>query len=103
MATKDEILCIANQLANEGKQPTVALVKTRLATSTPLPMIISTLKSWQHQPDKVTTSESKPDQKQTIPPASEVQQAIDNALAPIKQELAEIKALLQSLEKRERS
>lgn len=51
MTTSEEILIIANRLANEGKKPTVALVKTRLSQTVPLALLINTLKHWQHQPE----------------------------------------------------
>jgi hypothetical protein len=51
MNSTEEILVIANELANEGKKPSVALIKTRLTQTIPLPTIISVLKNWQHQPN----------------------------------------------------
>ena len=51
MTIIDEILICANQLANAGKKPTVALVKAKLSQRAPLATVITTLKSWQHQPD----------------------------------------------------
>ena len=51
MTISDEISIIANQLANQGRTPTVALIKGKLSQPTPLPRIISVLKSWQHEPD----------------------------------------------------
>jgi uncharacterized protein YlxW (UPF0749 family) len=49
MITKDvtqELEAVLTQLANEGKEPSVALVKARLSHSIPMPAIISTIKSW---------------------------------------------------------
>lgn len=61
MTIIDEISICANQLANAGKKPTVALVKAKLKQAVPLPTLISTLKTWQHEPDfiKVNTNEVK--------------------------------------------
>ncbi|MEI8631800.1 hypothetical protein P4S72_06195 [Vibrio sp. PP-XX7] len=49
MLTKDvsqELTSIITQLTDEGKEPTVALVKSRLTTKVPIPAIITTIKSW---------------------------------------------------------
>ncbi|MDC0610442.1 hypothetical protein OAP63_06880 [Vibrio sp.] len=43
--TKD-LESIINQLVSEGKEPTTALIKARLATPAPIPAIISALKIW---------------------------------------------------------
>jgi hypothetical protein len=63
MTIIDEILIAANKIANEGKKPTVALVKAKLSTPTPLPTIISVLKTWQHDEsfvsDNIVVAEKK--------------------------------------------
>ncbi len=66
MTIIDEISICANQLANAGKKPTVALVKAKLKQAVPLPTLISTLKTWQHEPDfiRVNTNEVKVDGSQ---------------------------------------
>ena len=55
MTISDEICIIANKLANEGKSPTVALIKSGLNHPVPLPQIIATLKTWQHDPEFIQT------------------------------------------------
>ncbi|NMP33286.1 hypothetical protein HII17_17165 [Thalassotalea sp. M1531] len=93
MTIKDEILSIANQLANEGINPSVAKVKARLSESASLPTIINTLKSWQHQPEN--TEVKKPDTPiESEINVSELDVAITKALQPLKEEIAEIKQLL---------
>lgn len=42
----EEIECAIQTLHNLGKQPTVALVKSRLSTNVPMPAIIAAIKSW---------------------------------------------------------
>ena len=99
----EEILVIANELANEGKKPSVALIKTRLTQTIPLPTIISVLKNWQHQPDysasTLTTNKKSKTKDETIDnliiSKTELKQAIQQAIAPLKQELHEIKQLLK--------
>ncbi len=49
MLTQDvsqELKDVLEQLHQEGKEPTVALVKARLSTSIPMPALITALKSW---------------------------------------------------------
>ncbi|GHW95514.1 hypothetical protein FXE84_11610 [Vibrio cholerae] len=49
MLTKDvsqELEEILNSLQQQGKEPSVALVKARLKTPVPMPAIIATIKSW---------------------------------------------------------
>lgn len=42
----EEIETVLVQLAQQGKMPTVALVKARLKTAVPMPAIIAAIKSW---------------------------------------------------------
>ncbi|MBA6233040.1 MULTISPECIES: hypothetical protein [unclassified Colwellia] len=105
MTTTDEITLIANQLANQGKKPTVALVKTKLTKPMPLPTIITTLRNWTHDPQLVELEiESKEALRKkststSIPP--EIEQAIAKALQPIEAELAQLKALVINLTKQQ--
>lgn len=49
MLTKDvtqEIEAAIEQIHALGKEPTVALVKSRLSTSVPMPALIAAIKSW---------------------------------------------------------
>ncbi|MGF1695058.1 hypothetical protein L4C54_05210 [Vibrio lamellibrachiae] len=42
----DELTKVLSSLTQEGKEPTVALVKARLSTSVPMPALITAIKSW---------------------------------------------------------
>jgi hypothetical protein len=49
MKTQDitaELEAAIRSLVNQGKEPTVALVKTRMTTPAPIPAIIAAIKSW---------------------------------------------------------
>ncbi|MBU2895764.1 hypothetical protein [Vibrio hepatarius] len=51
MLTQDvsnELERVLQQLSFEGKEPTVALVKSRLNTVVPIPVLITVIKSWKH-------------------------------------------------------
>lgn len=100
MTIFDEISIIANKLANQGKSPSVALIKARLSQPVPLPKIIEVLKNWQHDPKFVASKNEKPaetTEKVTNQATEEISQEVAKALVPIQNELKEIKALLQQL------
>ncbi|MDN3683688.1 hypothetical protein [Vibrio sinaloensis] len=49
MLTQDvsqELKEVLEALRQEGKEPTVALVKARMSTPVPMPALITTIKSW---------------------------------------------------------
>ena len=102
MSISEEILTIANKIANEGKKPTIALIKKKLTSSVPLPTIISTLRVWQHEPDFTSIKTNEPTEIQSEEKnkeTTEVLALIDIALAPIKQELALLKQEINTLKK----
>ena len=102
MTINDEILAIANQLANQGKKPSVALIKAKVSQPVPLPQIISVLRVWQHDPnftevkaDKTATTsgeitqESKSNDELTV--------IINQAIQPLKDEINTLKLLVKQL------
>ena len=92
MTISEEILSIANQLANEGKKPSVALIKQRLSQPVPLPNIVSVLKNWTHQPDRIQSPDSQIQNKvcTTVGVSDEIQQAINEAIKPLKTQIASL-------------
>lgn len=108
MTINDEILILANQIANSGRKPTVALIKTKLKQKLPLPVIISTLKSWQHDPSFIAFSEEKQaifekeksDSKVNTKP---FEQELQDELASMKKEILELKQLVQELINQQKS
>jgi len=116
MTIIDEILISANQLANAGKKPTVALVKAKLSQRAPLVTIITALKSWQHQPDfiapinndvpKINDEASTKGTAALLESLLEdgsikkvIQQSLESELTAIKSELSEMKLLINDLAK----
>lgn len=98
MTIFEEISIIANKIANQGKKPTVAIIKNKLSSPTPLPTIINALKNWQHDPEftEIKSHKETTRQQENIEGKKEdIEALIEKALAPIKAELAEIKALLK--------
>lgn len=106
MTTSDEISIIANKLANEGKTPSVALIKSQLKQSVPLPQIISILKNWQHDPKfiqkAVTSSDTKKSDEVTAS-STELNLLIAEAIAPLQQEILQLKKLVNQLIDNQRS
>ncbi|MEI6894798.1 MAG: hypothetical protein V5789_09225 [Colwellia sp.] len=76
MTVIDEILICANQLANAGNKPTVALVKAKLSQRAPLATVITTLKSWQHQPDFIIPIKKEIKTENLAPSTSELLDAL---------------------------
>lgn len=103
MSLTNQITVIANILANEGKKPTVALIKSRLPSPAPLNEIISILKSWQHDPSLVQLNEPAINKTIEISPINTeltpeiIQRIVAEQVEPLKKELAEIKQLLIQL------
>ena len=115
MAISEEILIVANQLANAGNKPTVALIKAKLKKKVPLPVIISTLKAWQYDPSFITmskTSEEKHEINCDIKDTEDTEDTEDtnnfrkqlnDELGEMRQEIFELKQLIQSLIKQQKS
>ena len=109
MTINDEILILANQIANAGNKPTVALIKAKLNVKVPLPVIISVLKNWQHEPSFI----SKPNEINDIKQKDQVadttgeteifRQNLNDELAQMKQEIIELKHLVQQLIEQQKS
>lgn len=101
MTINDEITTIANKLANKGQKPSIALIKTKLSGSVPLPTIISVLKTWTHQTDNLTINEEVKQKDQSanvknveIDPLLAL---ITIALKPLQQEITELRHKIDQL------
>ena len=101
MTKFDEIFTIANKLANQGKKPTVALVKTKLTQPLPLPQLIQAVKVWQHDPEftelhqPITETASNKIGSETI--NENIHQQIELALEPLKNEILALKQEISEL------
>lgn len=64
MSDIQQIVEICQDIASQGKQPSVALVKGRLSKPIALPNIIAGIKSWQNNPvQKVQVKEKTSDEQ----------------------------------------
>lgn len=102
MTTSDEILTIANKIANKGNKPTVALIKAHLSKKVPLPEIISVLKTWQHDPDFTALTEDNDGVSATELPYTQEkghlnELALQQELSGIKEEIIALKTMVQTL------
>ena len=102
MTINDEILILANQIANKGGKPTVALIKSKLKKRVPLPIIISILKTWQHEPSFIDVPAEKEividkETANSSIKASAFEHILHNELASMKKEILELKKLVKDL------
>jgi len=98
MTINDEILIIANQLANQGKKPSVALIKTKISQPVPLPQLISVLKNWQHEPDFICATPKSDPKEYKVPNEEQAfSQLVAQAIMPLEQEIVELKRMIQTL------
>lgn len=100
MTIHDEITVLANQIANAGSKPSVALIKAKLNKKVPLPIIISTLKVWRHEPGLTTLPEESPnitEEVNTVQEADIFQQKLNEELAQMKREIIELKDMIKLL------
>lgn len=51
MSPLDQVLCAAKQLSDEGKNPTLALIKTKLGISVAMPILIQGLQQYKSMSD----------------------------------------------------
>ncbi|UUM29896.1 hypothetical protein [Vibrio japonicus] len=91
MLTQDvsqELKDVLEQLHQEGKEPTVALVKARLSTPVPMPALITTLKSWKSA-NRVPKVE-----------IAEKQQSDQDRISELEKQVAELQQRLDALERK---
>jgi len=99
MTKFDEIFTVANKLANEGKKPTVALIKNKLSQPTPLPQIIQAIKVWQHDPEFVEIASTIQVDENKEPTTTSIKQEIELAIEPLMNELRLLKQEIKELKK----
>ena len=102
MSLFDEINMIANDIANQGKKPSIALIKNKLSSNVPLPIIISTLKTWQHHPEfiaRINKTSTAIKTNEVNYNSDQLNIAIEDALIPLKQEIVELKSAIAEIKK----
>ena len=78
----NELQTILERLRDEGKEPTVALVKARLSVKVPMPALITTIKRWKStsQVPKIEVALKEPDNNERI---KELEKTIQNLVKRI--------------------
>ena len=105
MTINDEITILANQLANAGNKPTVAMIKGKLNKKVPLPVIISALKVWQHDPNFSSMPEAPmviKEEKDATAETDTFEQSLNEELVQMRQEIIELKHLVKQLIKEQK-
>ena len=92
MLTQDvtkELEAVMEQLQQQGKEPTVALVKARMKTPVPMPALIATFKSWKsaNRIPKVEVAVQTPKEEDRII-------ALENTVAKLVARVEELEAKL---------
>ncbi|MFN1618849.1 hypothetical protein [Vibrio rotiferianus] len=92
MLTQDvtkELEAVMEQLQQQGKEPTVALVKARMKTPVPMPALITTIKSWKNanRIPKVEVAVQTPKEEDRIT-------ALENTVAQLVTRVEELEAKL---------
>jgi uncharacterized protein YlxW (UPF0749 family) len=91
MLTQDvtkELAAVMEQLQQEGKEPTVALVKARMKTPVPMPALITVIKSWK-------SANHVPKVEVTAPVSKE-----EDRLAALENAVAKLTARIEELEEK---
>ncbi|WDG09110.1 hypothetical protein PUN50_04330 [Vibrio campbellii] len=92
MLTQDvtkELEAVMEQLQQQGKEPTVALVKARMKTPVPMPALITAIKSWKsaNRIPKVEVAVQTPKEEDRIV-------ALENTVAKLVARVEELEAKL---------
>jgi hypothetical protein len=100
-----DIFQACQSLVQEGKQPTVALIKTRLTTPLPLPSIIAGLKAFQANPKVILKRDSDnqascANQSAGLANSNLSHEVLVNKVLMLEQQVAELKQSQQKLEAR---
>ncbi|ASM49519.1 hypothetical protein PESP_a1397 [Pseudoalteromonas espejiana DSM 9414] len=75
-------------LLDEGKTPTVALTKSRLAQPVPMPVIIAAVSQYKNNPDSIHNLMKNPEQSTVEPKTSQldrIEKKLDRLLALLEQ------------------
>lgn len=95
----DRIILIAQQIAKEGKQPNIALIKARLPKNVPLPAIIQGLKIWMNDPDKTINTPTEVIASERLDSDTLIDIKINQALAPLIKQVDMLSKQLVDLKK----
>lgn len=82
-----EINQICHQLAQEGKEPSVALIKGRLSQKLPMPQIIAGFQQWKNNPNQVIA--------EPMPERQEIEKNLEQRVAELETIVAKLVAKIE--------
>ncbi len=92
------VIQIANQLAAEGKQPSVALIKSRLPAPCPMPEVIQGIQRWRSlQAVGPASEQALPAVPQAAEPVCSLPPELAPYLQPLQEEVAQLRQDVSSL------
>ena len=91
--SNEKIIAVCQQLSKEGKEPSVALVKSRLGQPLPMPLIIAGIKQWRANPNA-----ELPQNTEATPSDSAPTQSLEQRVDTLEQEVKELKAVIKKLQ-----
>ena len=83
-----DLINICQVLKNEGKEPSIALIKARADKNTPMPTLISGLQQWRSNPD-AQLNDCKINARKTT-----VNRTLEERVELLEQEVKKLSALL---------
>ncbi|NVK24417.1 MAG: hypothetical protein HWE10_05785 [Gammaproteobacteria bacterium] len=86
------VIEVCQQLTDEGKQPSVALIKPRLAQPLPMPTIIAGLKSFKANPKQKVPTNITGNESSATP------LTLEQRVAQLESEVTELKSLIAKLQ-----
>lgn len=89
--SSNEIISVCQQIAQEGKEPSVALIKARLINKQPLPTIVAGLKQWRANPNAIIEQSAKEPVDQDALP-------LEQRVAKLEAEVMELKSMIKQLQ-----
>lgn len=88
-----EIISICQQLSEEGKEPSVALIKARLSKPAPMPLVIGGLKQWRANPNVKLENKSEEQDSSNTPT-----QTLEQRVGALEEEVKELKIIIAKLQ-----
>jgi len=86
--SQEHLLQICQQLAKQGKTPSVALIKARMTTKVSMQAVIKAIQLWKQNPNVELAPGQTP--SESAPPAS-----LEQRVAQLEKEVATLKLALQ--------
>ena len=84
------ILTLCNQLAEQGKTPSVALIRHQADRPLPIPEVIQALKKWKENPDSMPEPLNKQEESQSAT-------SLEQRVAVLEEQVKTLQAMIQNM------